>query len=118
MRRMISRRAGSLRAIVSVLICLPILLGGNPGWAEESRGTFPYAETAAVLEMQPLDPHKAQLLYWDQSEADALRLTVPPGRPGLAAFDHAVLRKLGFEIRKGSKKLPPGSATRGPDGLP
>ena len=53
-----------------------------------------YSKIVQTLESQPVV--NAQLIYWDQSGADALGIHTPPGRVGIPEFDRAVLKKNRF----------------------
>lgn len=69
-----------------------------------------YSKIVTVIESQPVNG--AQLIYWDQSTADAMGIHVPPGRVGLPEFDQAVLKKIGYEIKQGAQVISNPSATR------
>jgi hypothetical protein len=59
-----------------------------------------FSNIVRIIESQPLE--NAELVYWDQSTADALGIQVPPGRIGQPAFNQAVLSRIGVEIKKDS----------------
>jgi hypothetical protein len=83
-----------------------------------SKDTGPqYSEIVSTLESQPLGEN-AQLVYFDQSVADALGIHLPPGRVGLQDFNRAVLKKLGFEIKQGAKKIHAANGARDEKGNP
>ncbi len=68
------------------------------------------------LEAQPIQ--SARLVYFDQSTADALGISLPPGRVGTPEFDQAVLKKLGYEIKVGAKPIEKETLSKTAEGIP
>ncbi|OFZ39287.1 MAG: hypothetical protein A2504_07960 [Bdellovibrionales bacterium RIFOXYD12_FULL_39_22] len=84
--------------------------------AEEDAGPK-FVRTVRVLEAAPLDSGAA-LAYFDQSLADILGISLPPGSVGDADFERAVLEKFGFEIRIGSEVESKSAERFSADGAP
>jgi hypothetical protein len=87
------------------LVVLFGLLLASPVGADTGKPEF--VETVLAVEAQPIQ--KGQVLYWDQALADRLGVKVPPGRPGIPAFNKAVIEKLGWEIKQKAKTAKPDS---------